>query len=321
LPVTFKVTVPKEAVGEIGAVAMAADNSGTVDAYDEIALKVEQTADLISFDFGDCTDFYFTTDWDGNPDSDDEEYIRVDAVYSDKITRDISREELTYSSSDLSVASVDNQGNIKPQGLGEAIITVSKGDVSGTVKVYVEEPRGIRPSETIPPTIQLDIQPSANELGWNNQDITITIIAQDNEGGSGIREITYSILGTEDMQNKYVEDAEVKIFFDKEGSYELVCSAIDKEGNYGQTHRHNLNLDKTPPKTTAVISPQPDASGWIRSLPAKVRFVASDHLSGVAFTTPEKIFTEVGTYQVEYYSKDVAGNVEQPKTVTVNIAQ
>ncbi|MEK6714493.1 MAG: PxKF domain-containing protein [Candidatus Omnitrophota bacterium] len=282
LPWSFTDKIPLKAIGEAYVSVLSRDASGNI-AVDDITLKVAQTASLISFDFGDYTHFYFTTDWDGNPKAEDKDYIRVKGVYSDGITRKIPREDLNFASSDSSIVSVDSQGNIKPNKLGEVTITVSKGNISGTAKVSVKKPTGIRPLETIPPTIQINIQPSANQADWHNSYLTIILTAQDNEGGSGIREIDYSILGTRDMQDKYVESAEANIFFDKEGSYELVYAAIDKEGNYGQTNRHKLNLDKTP--SEVIITTPENKAEYLLNGQVIASWSATDLLSGVKSAT------------------------------------
>lgn len=317
LPLVLTPKVPIQAIGTMTISVGTEDVSGNW-AEDEITVIVEPLASLVGFDFGDFNTAYFETDWNGVPKPDQEKSIVVDGIYDDGITRDIAVEELAFTSSDPSIVSVDFQGRLIPHRLGKAYITVSKGEVSGRFNVEVNYPRGIRPSETIPPTTQINIQPPANPAGWHNTDITLTITAQDNEGGSGFKELRY--IWFDSPEYEFVPYNEVVLTVSKEGENGLVYYAVDNELNKESSHRIEFKLDKTPPQTTAVISPPPDASGWIRSLPVKVTFTAIDILSGVAYTTPEKLFTEPGTYQVEYYSKDIAGNMEVPKTLTVNIA-
>ena len=37
----------------------------------------------------------------------------------------------------------------------------------------------------------------ANAAGWNNSDVTVTLTAADNEDGTGVREIFYSVNGVQ----------------------------------------------------------------------------------------------------------------------------
>jgi hypothetical protein len=92
--------------------------------------------------------------------------------------------------------------------------------------------------------------------------------------------------------------------------------------------------DTTPPTSTAVVSPAPNATGW-NDGPVTVAISASDEDggSGVASITydtgsgPETVqgdsasvpVSAEGTTSVTYYATDVAGNAEAPQTLTVRI--
>lgn len=95
--------------------------------------------------------------------------------------------------------------------------------------------------------------------------------------------------------------------------------------------------DRTPPTTTATLSPQPNAAGWHR---ADVRAVLSATASGgrsvkeivysatgahqvpetkVARSTVTLMGTREGTTTLSYYARDTGGNTEAPKSLTVRI--
>jgi hypothetical protein len=108
-----------------------------------------------------------------------------------------------------------------------------------------------------------------------------------------------------------------------QGNPDLVkCTATDDAGHMGESIRA-LWIDTQPPVTTASISRSP--LGVVT-----VTLTASDNLSGVAETryringgTWNSGTTIVraadGTYKIEYYSTDVAGNVEAVKSVSVTV--
>ena len=314
LPLDFSDKIPLDAAGEVAISVFGRDAAGNL-ASDFITLKVEQAAALESLEV-EPKEFLIDTDWNGNIKGSYYPYINVGGNYSDGVIRDIQKFGTTYASSDPAVVSVDNQGKIQVNKTGKAVITVSNSGVSADIPVKFKEPYGIRPNDTVPPVTQINIQPSANSSGWYNSNITASLSAVDNEGGSGTGQIIYTLNSPEPI---FVPGNTVQIAISEQGINQLKYQASDNDGNFEEAHNAEFKLDKTPPITTALISPQPDISGYIRSLPVRVSFSASDNLSGVAFTTPEKTFTKAGAYQVEYYSRDLAGNTEQAKTVSLNI--
>jgi len=320
LPATFTVTIPNEVAGKILIHTIGKNTSGQF-VGDEITLTVQQTATLQSLKV-DPDDWVFETDWNGNVE-DEYIYIDVEGVYSDGITRDITDAGTTYVSSDPSVVSVDSEGKMRPHKLGEATITVSNSGVTATIPVTVRKPRGIPPEETIPPTTQIDIHPTSNEAGWHNSNITVTLTATDNEGGSGVKEIGYQLLGMSPgmrlLEQEAVQGNRAEILISKEGISRLGYCAVDNERNKEAPHFVEFKLDKTPPQTTASVFPSPNEYGWSNTLPVNISFEATDNLSGIA-TKPDSIsLDKEGIYNIDYWSKDIADNVEKTKTLTARI--
>lgn len=314
LPITFNDKIPLDAAGQVAVSVVGRDVSDNP-AIDFITLKVEQAAVLQYLEV-EPKEFLIDVDWNGNIKGNYHPYISVGGNYSDGVIRAIQNFGTTYTSSDPSVVSVDSQGKIQVNKIGAAVITISNSGISANIPVIFKEPYGARPKDTVSPVTTLNIQPPANARGWHNSNIAVSLNATDNEGGSGVRQIIYTLNGSEPI---FVSGNTAQIIVADEGINKLQNQASDNDGNYEDVHVAELKIDKTPPATTATVTPLPDAQGCIRSLPVKVTFSATDNLSGIAFTTPEKTITTPGTYQVEYYSQDVAGNTENVKTMTLNI--
>jgi len=317
LPASFTVKIPDAPRDPAFRIIASAEESFGATVSDYINISIQPSATLQSFDFGDFNTAHFEADWNGVPKPDQKESITVQGLYSDGITRYIPVNQLTFTSSDSSIVTVDAAGHLTPLKVGKAYITVSKGDVSGKFNVEVNYPRGQRPSELIPPTTTIDIQPPANTAGWCNQDLTINLSAQDNPGGTGVQEIDYHL--ADSANAVHVQGDSATLTYTLEGQNSFSYWSVDKARNHDM-NRINLNLDKTLPVTTYTIDPAPGADGIVRSLPVKVKFAAKDNLSGVAFTTPDVTIDQAGERTIEYYSKDLADNVEPTKTLTVKVA-
>lgn len=319
LPVFFTITVPKELTETLTISVFAMDLAGN-NGYDMINLHVQQTATIQSFViWGDkVLDVYL--DWNNNIKTGKTGNIAItQAIYSDNVERKIPIEELTFTSSDPSIVSVDGKGNYEIYKVGDASITVSAGNDSQMFPLVFHKPIGIRPTQTTPPTVNMDITPKPNAAGWNNSDITITLTSQASNESAGIDNIDYEFPYLS-AESTFIKNSQAIIAFSTEGINLFRYGAMDKEGNDADEQSTTINLDKTPPVTTATVTPQPNADGWITSLPVSVSFTATDNLSGVASITPGVTLTQNGEYNLEYFSTDVAGNIESPKTLSVKVA-
>jgi hypothetical protein len=80
----------------------------------------------------------------------------------------------------------------------------------------------------------------------------------------------------------------------------------------------NINIDRTPPTITGVITPAPNGNGW-NNTPVTVTFTCADDDSGVAVCpAPVQVSTEGANQAITGTATDKAGNSTQA-TVTVNI--
>ncbi|MEW5759107.1 MAG: hypothetical protein AB1755_06580 [Candidatus Omnitrophota bacterium] len=319
-PFSMRVMVPNDAAGILPISVTEQDSSGKF-VGDEITLNIQQTAVLQSLEI-DQDSILVYLDWDGNIDHGATgNIVTIYGIYSDGIKRDITHAGTSYVSSNPDVISIEDNGHYRVNEVGEASITVSNSGISQVIPVVFKEPEGIRPSETIRPTTQINIHPAPNALGWNNRDVTITLTASDNEGGSGVKQISYGLAGRGISSTPYtfVEGERLELVIREEGTARLSYAAWDNQLNRERNNFADIKLDKTPPQTTYSIDPAPDETGVVRSLPVRITFSATDNLSGVSHTMEGRIINEPGIHRIEYFSEDVAGNVEEHKTLTINI--
>lgn len=117
--------------------------------------------------------------------------------------------------------------------------------------------------------------------------------------------------------------------------YKVWVNATDPSGSGLYTRRwytFDTIVDNTPPITIIAINGSMGKHGWYIG-PVVVSFTASDSQSGVLFTmykidngawttytTPFGI-SDDGNHTISYYSVDVAGNTETPKTTNCKIDQ
>ncbi len=149
----------------------------------------------------------------------------------------------------------------------------SKTEAEATTKVV---------SDNIPPTTISAPEPLANTNGWNKTDVSITLSSTDNDGGSGVKQIQYSLSGSQILETQTISGSTANVTISTEGTTTLTYFATDNAGNIEQSKTLTVKIDKTPP----VISGMP-ATGYTLWPPNhKMNLVAtvsaSDSLSGLA---------------------------------------
>jgi len=182
--------------------------------------------------------------------------------------------------------------------------------------------------DTVPPITTASLS-GVGSNGWFRSDVRVSLEATDNPGGSGVADITYRV------DDGSFSSYSAPFMVTGEGRHILQFYATDLAGNVEPMHSLPINIDMTAPVTTATLDPAvPNGErGWYIS-DVTVTLAASDPDladgspgSGVASTKyrvnggawedyadPFVVGTE-GWNQVDFYSTDVAGNVETAKNV------
>jgi N-acetylneuraminic acid mutarotase len=97
--------------------------------------------------------------------------------------------------------------------------------------------------------------PAPNAAGWNNGNVTLTLTATDNEGGSGVKSITYKV--TEPgggFSGATVNDSTAVVVASAEGTSIVTYFAIDNAGNVEAQKSLTVMIDKTPPIAVMALS-------------------------------------------------------------------
>jgi len=146
---------------------------------------------------------------------------------------------------------------------------------------------------------------------WYKANVNVLLSPSDN--GSGVDKTYYSINGSD-----FVEGTSFSV--SEEGVTKVSFYSIDKAGNIEEVKNVEVNIDKTAPITTSnitnedgtvLLSPSDNGSGVDKTY---YSINGSDYKEGTSFKVSED-----GVTKVSFYSVDKAGNIEDIKTVEVNI--
>ncbi|WXG39331.1 MAG: hypothetical protein WED07_00610 [Candidatus Freyarchaeum deiterrae] len=216
----------------------------------------------------------------------------------------------------------------------------------------VEYPAGIyevKIDET-PPVVTTGLSSTGTQTlsGWYNSDVNFTLTT--NDSVSGVTTIQYSFDGTNWYTYNgqlyfigfwdigwlkiplwiYIPPSNISITISTEGTTTIYYRSIDDASNVNSGNI-TVNIDKTPPVTTASLNATPGLNGWYTS-DVDVTLHPTDSESGVAitqysingttnwtnFTGPFTISNE-GTTTIYYKSTDNVGNVENASSATVMV--
>jgi hypothetical protein len=175
------------------------------------------------------------------------------------------------------------------------------------------------------PPVTIDtVLPQPNQTGWNNSDTTLRLVATDNDGGSGVREITYSALGANIVPDTVVAGDAATISLTIEGISIVTYFATDNAGHSEPPHVRVVKIDKTPPRLRfGIPTPQPNTAGWNKT-PVEVPFTVADEGSGIEYTDPKLgsvlvISAEGEAVTGVVTATDVAGNSATYTSPSFNI--
>src|SRR5207247_2140792 len=148
------------------------------------------------------------------------------------------------------------------------------------------------------PLITAAASPPVNAAGWNNTDVRVSFTCTDATSG--------------------IARCPDPVTLSTEGAGQVVSgTAVDIAGNQSSVSVA-LNIDKTSPAASAVLSPPANAAGW-NNTDVRVSFTCGDATSKIARCPDAVTVTAEGAGQaVSGTAVDVAGN-QSTASVTLNI--
>jgi hypothetical protein len=103
--------------------------------------------------------------------------------------------------------------------------------------------------DAAPPITTAMMNGTLGKNGWFVSDVQMTLTATDNDGGSGVKEIHYSVDGTETV----VKGSSASHLITGDGTHAVTWYAIDNAGNVETPPQEmSINIDKTSPSIPAL---------------------------------------------------------------------
>jgi hypothetical protein len=185
---------------------------------------------------------------------------------------------------------------------------------------------GLNEGDSIPTVTDALLEGTSGSDGWYRSDVQVTLIATDNDGGSGVDKTKYS------YDNANWNDYAGPFTVNTEGITSLYFYSVDIDGNSESTKNIDIKIDKTLP-VISIITPQDNE---VLPAGATLQFDANDTLSGVlinpvghlangssavvmssgyqtnvssAVDISSGYVPNAGVYTLEVEASDIAGNI------------
>ncbi len=198
------------------------------------------------------------------------------------------------------------------------------------------------PADTTPPTLTVTGKVGlANYTfgNWATGSVTVFLSANDN-GGSGVKNISYSATGAQPIPNTVVPVATTNVVIASQGTTTLTANAVDLvvPGNVSPASVNVVKVDSVKPSLSAVstVGAASYVPGTTVNQDVTVTFSCADTVSGVAALTAASAsttttsginplavtVTSVGLNQsVTATCTDVAGNISTLSVSNINISR
>ena len=157
-------------------------------------------------------------------------------------------------------------------------------------------------ADTIPPTTAATLSGTAGTNGWYVSSVTAALSAIDNSGGSGVKNITYSLDGG--PQTAY----SVPFTVTGDSNHTLAFNSTDNVGNVEAPKTLYISIDTTPPVITVPSNVTEEATGP-QTIVSLGTATAIDTVDGAVTVTNNATATyPVGITMMQYNATDLAGN-------------
>jgi hypothetical protein len=137
------------------------------------------------------------------------------------------------------------------------------------------------PSDTTAPVTTATADPAPNAAGWSRQNVSVALAATD-DGGSGVKEISYRLTGAQTAAPKTVAGPSATVAITAEGATTIAYSAKDNAGNAEAEKTLVVRIDKTAPTVTCTANPRTLWPADHKLVPISVTVKVTDGRSGPA---------------------------------------
>ncbi|HJU14777.1 MAG TPA: HYR domain-containing protein [Candidatus Nitrosotalea sp.] len=156
--------------------------------------------------------------------------------------------------------------------------------------------------DTVAPTTTVTLAGTAGTNGWYTSQVTATLAAADNPGGSGVKSTSYSLDGS--PQTVYT----VPVIVTGDANHTLSFNSTDKAGNAELPHTMYIPIDTAPPVITVPSDVTKEATNRLTRAVLGTS-TAVDAVDGpVTVTSNATARYPVGTTVIQYSATDLAGN-------------
>jgi hypothetical protein len=144
--------------------------------------------------------------------------------------------------------------------------------------------------------------------GWQRTDVTVTLTAADEPGGSGVRGISYSASGAAAIPPTVVNGSSVAVTFSADGTTTLTFFATDMAGNIEAAQTVTVTIDR---QTPTVSIDDPAATTYLLNQSVTAAYRCFDTHSGVASCAgpvPSGDVIPTGTVGSKVFTVDATDN-------------
>jgi hypothetical protein len=182
----------------------------------------------------------------------------------------------------------------------------------------------VPPADTIAPKTTIDASGTAGSAGWFRSNVAVTLSASDNQGGSGVSYVEYS------LNSGPFQRYSAPFFIETQGATVIRARATDENGNIENPDVSTVvAIDAVQP----VISiSSPTSTNYLHSAVLQLAFGATDQTSGIdgsavarldgasvtSGATVQLLATALGSHTLEVTASDRAGNTSTT-TVTFRV--
>ncbi len=265
------------------------------DGFADIVVTNDTAPGQVRVFFGDGTGGF--PQWDSFPVGDNPTWVEIADLDGDRI-----QDLLVANHGSDTVSFLEGRGNgdflpavQTPAGRGPLALALADLDDDGDLDVVVTNHLGdavtillqgvSAPADTRAPVTTATLSPQPNAAGWNRTPVRVTLTARDEQGGSGVREITYSATGAQPIGERTVSGNTASVVIEEEGVTRLTFFATDRAGNEEEPQTLTVRIDRTAPVVTASATPTTlsPPNGKPRTVTVTGR--VTDALSGVALSS------------------------------------